>query len=302
MTLRSTQAERKNSKEIQSQVEQMESRRSSGSTNSSGRLSTISLGSAVEALLDSTGDRDNPFDLPIKLSSLSDRSGSSDQTRVGTGSNGHSKSQPLTPNDTLGQRQSGYISNPMFSSNQDFFNLPAFPPVSLPLSPTDLTSGTPPRKGSGKAYSTAVTRSSPAREPELFMDVARLTSMQVEKDRALNRARDARNKGLATESSVTRAARISNDRRLRVDEANQESAKPESDGKGKMDPAIVSAMSSFGISYESSRRPSVDNTVDPLQGGESHEHRRAERQRKKRMLRQLEHERVIRQTPMEEYS
>jgi hypothetical protein len=134
------------------------------------------------------------------------------------------------------------------------------------------------------------------------MDVARLTSMQVEKDRALNRARDARNKGLATESSVTRAARISNDRRLRVDEANHESAKPESDGKGKVDPAIVSAMSSFGISYESNRRPSVDNTVDPLLGDESQEQRRAARQRKKRMLRQLEHERVIRQTPMEEYS
>ncbi|KAI5454099.1 hypothetical protein NCC49_005089 [Naganishia albida] len=293
----STQAEREVSKDIQTQVEQMESRRSSGSTTSSGRLSTTSLGSAVEALMDTSGDRDNPFDLPIKLSSLSSRSGSTDLTRVG--SEGYSTGQPKAPNDTQGRRPSAFISNPMFSSKQDFFNVPAFPPVTSPspVSPTIAASGTPSRKGS------AVAMPSPAREPELFMDVARMTSRQVEKDRALHRAQDARNKGLATESSATRAARKSSDRRLRVDEANSVLAEADAKAKaGHVVPDIVSAMSSFGFSYGNNRRPSVDNTVDPLQGNDAQEQRRAERQRKKRMLRQLEHERVIRETPMEEYS
>jgi hypothetical protein len=284
----------------------MESRRSSGSTNSSGRLSTTSLGSAMEALMETGGDPDNPFDLPIKLSSLSQRSGSSDQTKVGSGSQGYSKSQPTTPNDTLGgRRQSAFISNPMFSSNQEFFNMPAFPPVTSPspLSPTGMTGGTPSRKGSGKYQTSAVAMPSPAREPELFMDVARMTSAQVEKDRALHRAQDARSKGLATESSTTRAARLSNDRRLRVEEANNDLAEAEAKAKaGHVDSELVSAMSSFGISYEQHRRPSIDNTVDPLQGDDGEERRRAERKRRKRMLRQLEHERVIRETPMEEYS
>lgn len=287
-------------------MDQMESRRSSGSTNSSGRLSTTSLGSAVEALLDTVGDGDNPFDLPIKLPARSDISRSSDQTRVGSVTERDVKSLPTTPHDATSRERSSFISNPMFSSTQDFFNMPAFPPVTSPLSPTELRTALS-RKSSEQSQrptgNSPLSPLSPSRGPELFQDVARLTSLQVEKDRALSRAQDARNKGLATESSSTRLARISNDRRLRAQEANRDlvQAEPYAEN-GKVDPEIISAMSSFGISFEHNRRPSVDDTLDPLQGDENQDQRRMERQRKRRMRRQLEHERVIRETPIEEYS
>jgi hypothetical protein len=142
------------------------------------------------------------------------------------------------------------------------------------------------------------------RGPELFMDVARLTSMQVEKDRALHRAQDARDKGLATESVGTRKARIANERRISTENANKTLANAESFEKhGRIDSNIASAMASFGISYGAAPRPSVDNTISPLDlNDDQQEQKRAEHKRRQRMRRQLEHERVIRETPMEEYS
>lgn len=136
------------------------------------------------------------------------------------------------------------------------------------------------------------------------MDVARLTSMQVEKDRALNRAQNARDKGLATESVPTRKARIANERRISTEKANNSLANAESFEKhGRIDPNIASAMASFGISYDGAPRPSVDNTISPLDPIDiQKEQKRAEHKRRQRMRRQLQHERVIRETPMEEYS
>lgn len=157
-----------------------------------------------------------------------------------------------------------------------------------------------PEKGSDELVNIGAS----SRGPELFMDVARLTSMQVEKDRAIGRAQDARSKGLATESIPTRNARIASNRRQSVDKANSNLANPESFHKhGRIDANIASAMASFGISYDGPTRPVEDNKPSPHDVNETEkERKRAEHKRRKRMRRQLEHERVIRETPMEEYS
>ncbi|KAJ9120803.1 hypothetical protein QFC22_002737 [Naganishia vaughanmartiniae] len=162
---------------------------------------------------------------------------------------------------------------------------------------------TPSRRGS--SLSLILQRNdplSPAAESEMFLDVARLTSRQVEKDRALDRAQDAKNKCLATESIGNQRVRAEATQRSRarsfVPMANAVTgtAKPPAESE------LVSAMASFGISYESGRRPSMDTSLDPLAKEESKEQRHAAHQRRKRMRRKLEHERVIRETPVGEYS
>ncbi|KAJ9108089.1 hypothetical protein QFC19_002554 [Naganishia cerealis] len=143
---------------------------------------------------------------------------------------------------------------------------------------------------------------SPTNESELFLDVARLTSLQVEKDRALSRAQEARDRGLATESVGSQRIRTDAAHRSRIRDSVARANATIHPEAAPVEPEIVSAMASFGISYEGNRRPSIDNSLDPLTKSDSKEQRSVERQRRKRMNRQLEHEKVIRETPMSEYS
>lgn len=311
-----------------------ESRRSSESTEGSGRMSVVNLGSAVEMLLEHARDRDKPAQLPIKLSARLERTQSTDDTFDQLAAreiqNSSSTAHSFSP-----RERSPFVSNTAFMSLQDSFNVPAFPPVSVPISPAGQGSGLSSRRGSSQLASapdlstiTVVSQARagsgsssrkgsdqsadtagssvvlPGRGPELFLDVARLTSMQVEKDRALSRAQAARSKGLATESVGTRNARIAIDPRASVERGNTNLANAESYHKhGRIDSNIALAMASFGISYDTSPRPSSDNRVGPLEiGQDKEEQTRAERKRRKRMRRQLEHERVVKETPIEEYS
>lgn len=302
---RSTNAERKISRDITSQVEQLESRRSSDSTNSSGRLSTTSIGSAVEALIEAIGDKNVPINLPIKLSPLSARSKSLDQAAfdASTLQPSRSGSVPTTSLEFATSKRSPFISNTAISTSQELFNVPAFPPVASSYTPTSYAETTPARRSS----SLFVTQQSngpfsPTSESELFLDVARLTSRQVERERALNRAQDARDKGLATESVGNQRARADAAQRTRVRESVRKANAITDTNAPQEESDMISAMSSFGISYESSRRPSVDNSLDPLAPEESKDQRREAHQRRKRMRRKLEHDRVIRETPIAEYS
>lgn len=294
-------------------------------------MSVVSLGSAVEELLEHAGGGDKVAQLPIRLSSRQERIQTPDDTgRDQLVSREIQASSPSAR--TFSPREcSPFVSNRAFSSRQEYFDVPAFPPVSTtPLSPTGLGTQSSSRRGSVQSVSAAdpsaiavvslaragsdsssrkgsdqlVQTGAMSRGPELFMDVARLTSMQVERDRAIGRAQDARSKGIATESTPTRNARIANDRRLSVDNANGNLANAESFHKhGRVDPNIVSAMASFGISYDGLTRPAEDNKTSSRDINEiEREQKRAEHKRRKRMRRQLEHERVIRETPMEEYS
>ncbi|KAJ9105282.1 hypothetical protein QFC21_001650 [Naganishia friedmannii] len=305
VNLASTQAERKTSRDISSQVEQLESRRSSGSTISSGRLSNVSIGSAVEALFEAIGNKNVPVNLPIKLLPLAARSRSMDQTAPDAANfqTTRSGSVPTTPLEFAASKRSPFVSNPALPSGQELYRAHAFPPVTSPHTSTSYAETTPIRRDLNLFV--AQPRSdpfSPTSESELFLEVGRLTSRQVEKDRALDRAQDARNKGLATESLGNQRARAEATQRSRVRQSLRNANVTADTDAPQEESDIVSAMASFGISYETRRRPSVDNSLDPLAQEETKEQRLAAHQQRKRMRRKLEHERVIRETPMGEYS
>lgn len=292
-------------------------------------MSVVSLGSAVEELLVHAGGGDKAAQLPIRLSRRQSLNQSPDDTQQDQLNSREIRASSPSTRAFSPCERSPFVSNRAFSSHQEYFDVPAFPPAS-PTAPAALGTRSSSRRGSGQLVSapdlSAIAVVSPARDgsgsssrkgsdelvnigassrgPELFMDVARLTSMQVEKDRAIGRAQDARSKGLATESIPTRNARIASNRRQSVDKANSNLANPESFHKhGRIDANIASAMASFGISYDGPTRPVEDNKPSPHDVNETEkERKRAEHKRRKRMRRQLEHERVIRETPMEEYS